>query len=495
VKYLRVPREITLADLRGKDASWSAGMYRCVEIPTSHKRSVRELIAGYDKGGDPGSKYYLEKSTHHFIRTKALQSHCYLIYPKGGAITPINPRVFEDMAFTDGDILLSKDSNVGECALVDGEIWRNHTLSGGIVRLRPSINRHYFFAFLKHKLFKTELLSMVPRGATIAHANELWLDCRIPFPAQRDAADVIAYVAALTEAAVDKERAIRARNEDINAQIAAELAANQAGKAFQYRHPSLDDVRATLRFDAAIYSEAFKCEEHRIKSYRRGWANYDQLGFTIGRGQNLQLSCIGHSVYSDTPKPNFYRLVAPTDISEFRTVEAFRYLGNKRELDLVKKGDVIFGAEGFCKGRCVILVDEQQRTISNIHGVIFHPQDGSMTRGIFIGCFLGYLRNVGIVDAIGAGGSGGSLAIGYLDQVPFPRFPDDVQEQIARLYHNPVAPPARKLTLANLVAWHREWNDGLGIWELDREMKSLQQSLAAVQEEIIEGRTVKLPFC
>ncbi len=206
MRYLRVPREITLADLKAKDTSWSAGMYRRVEIPASNTFAIRDLIAGYDKGSDPGSMYYMEKSTHHFIRTKSLQAHSYLISSKGGAITPINPRVFEDMSLTDGDILLSKDSNIGECAMVDGATWRNHTLSGGIVRLRPSINRHYLFGFLKHELFKTELLSMVPRGATIAHANKLWLDCRIPFPGQRDANEVVTYVAALTEVVVEKEK-------------------------------------------------------------------------------------------------------------------------------------------------------------------------------------------------------------------------------------------------------------------------------------------------
>lgn len=494
MKYLLVPREVTLASLKTGDCSWSAGMYRRVEIPTSNSRLVRHLLHGYDKGSDPGSMYYLRQSTHYFMRTKALQSHSYLICSKGNAITPLNPRVFQDMELSEGDILLSKDSNVGECAMVHGDAWRNHMLSGGIVRLRPSVNRHYLFAFLKHPLFIAELLSKVPRGATIAHANELWLDCRIPFPSQYDADDVIAYVAALAEAIVDKEKTIRARNEEINARIVDELSVNQSGSSFQYAHPTRDDVLDSLRFDAAVYSENFKREEHFVKRYKYGWSNYKKLGFDIGRGQNLQVSCIGQSVYSDTPKPNFYRLAAPTDISEYRTIEAFRYLGNKRDLEVLKKGDVIFGAEGFGKGRSVILVDDQSRTISNIHGVIFHPQDGSMTRGIFLGCFLGYLRKVGIVDAIGAGGSGGSLAIGYLDQVPIPKFPESVQESIAQLYHNPAATVVAGQTLDDFTTWHRERNGTLGICELDCEMKALRNTLAAVQEDIIQGRTVKLPF-
>jgi hypothetical protein len=104
---------------------------------------------------------------------------------------------------------------------------------------------------------------------------------------------------------------------------------------------------------------------------------------------------------------------------------------------------------------------------------------------------LGYLRKVGIVDAIGAGGSEGSLAIGYLDKVPFPIFPDKRVRAIARLYHNPAPPPAQTISLDNFVEWHRRWNEQLGLWELDREMKRLQLSLAKAQEEVIQGVPVE----
>src|SRR5262245_48426876 len=146
-------------------------MYRRVEIPARTTRAVRELLSGYEKGSDPGSLYYLRQSTHYLIRTKALQDHSTLIYPKGDAIVPLNPRAFEDTHLSDGDILLSKDSNIGECAMVDSERWRNYAISGGVVRMRSAIDRFYLFSFLKHKLFRDQLYSMVPRGATIAHAN------------------------------------------------------------------------------------------------------------------------------------------------------------------------------------------------------------------------------------------------------------------------------------------------------------------------------------
>jgi hypothetical protein len=60
--------------------------------------------------------------------------------------------------------------------------------------------------------------------------------------------------------------------------------------------------------------------------------------------------------------------------------------------------------------------------------------------------------------------------MGYFHLVPFPKFCDDKQAEIARLYHNPVPPPQDATTLETFVHWHRRWNADLGIWELDREM-------------------------
>ncbi len=493
MKYLRVPGEITLADLNGKDASWSAGMYRRVEIPTSHTRPVRELIAGYDKGSDPGSMYYLEKSTHHFIRTKALQEHSYLVCPKGGAITPINPRVFENMALTDGDILLSKDSNVGECAIVDGEAWQNHTLSGGIVRLRPSVNRHYLFAFLKHELFKTELLSMVPRGATIAHANDLWLDCRIPFPAQRNADDVVTYVAALAEAIIEKEKAIRVRSDEIHTLIDAELTANQMG-TFHYEHPTRDELASLGRFDAAIYSYEYKSKIARIRNYRRGHRTPSVAGFTVTPGPSLEIKLLQTRLDSETPKPGFYKLLIPANISEYGTMDAVTWLGTARELPLLHAGDILFGEAGFHKGRSVVLIDEPERATTNAHGLYARRSDGDLEQSIFFRCIFNWYRSQGLIDLMAVGGSGGHFSPDYFDFVLIPKFPGPLQHQIARLYHNPATPPARKTTLANFVTWHREWNEKLGIWELDCELKSLQRTLTEVQEKIIEGRTVSLVY-
>jgi type I restriction enzyme S subunit len=231
--YVEIPSQLSVQEVRAKDSSWSPGMFRRVMIPTGSVKPVRALLdpkRPFDRGIEPGSLWYLYRSTHCLIRTKALQPHSCLLYPKGDAIVPINPRVFENVGLSNDDILLSKDSNVGECAMVNGDDWRNYMFSGGIVRLNPTVNRFYFFAFLKHPIFKSQLLAMTPRGATITHAKTLWLDCRIPFPSQPNADDVVIYVSALMQAIVDKEIAIRERHGRIFALIEAELMNQQPRK-------------------------------------------------------------------------------------------------------------------------------------------------------------------------------------------------------------------------------------------------------------------------
>jgi hypothetical protein len=362
----------------------------------------------------------------------------------------------------------------------------------GVTKFAPDLTLLYVYSFLRTDFFVEQVWSMLNRGLYPRMDKGALDKILIPVPIDKR---LIRYVSSLMQAVVDKEQAIREGSKRIDLSIEKELLGGQRKhKPYTYAFPTLSEVNELGRLDASMYSEDFRKKAFLLKNYEHGSENYDDMGFDIGRGQNLQVSCIGKSIYSEVPKHGFYRLAAPTDLSEFRTIRAYRYLGSSKELAQVRKGDVIFGAEGFCKGRVVIIADEVARTITNIHGVVFHPRDGSMLKGIFLGCFLGYLRSIGLVDAIGAGGSGGSLAIGYFNHVPIPKFPAPKQEEIARLYHHEGLPPSEEPTLDTFVDWHRTWNASLGIWELDREMKSLQRTLAEFQEHIIAGRSVVVPL-
>ena len=96
-----------------------------------------------------------------------------------------------------------------------------------------------------------------------------------------------------------------------------------------------------------------------------------------------------------------------------------------------------------------------------------------------------------LIDIMAVGGSGGHSPE-YFDYVRIPLFRTSVQARIVKLYHNPTPLPDEKPTLSTFVDWHRQWNDNLGIWELDREMKSLQSQLEEVRGAIIAGERVTI---
>lgn len=497
MNYLRVPHQISINETLDRDFSLSPSMYHRVIIPTSATRRVKELLDSkrpFDKGIEPGSLWYMKRSNCYFIRTKALQDHSCLLYPKGDAIVPVNPKVFKSPNLCAGDILMSKDSNVGECAIVDSDQWKNHMFSSGIVRLHPVCDRYYFFAFLKHPLFKAQLLALSARGATITHAKTVWLDCLIPFPNQNDGERVISYVSALMQAIIEKEKTIRDRAEAIQQTIQLELETNNKTKAFRFKQPHTSELTKLGRLDAAIYDYEYKSKISLIENYRYGYATPKQDGFSVTPGPSLEIRSLGIRIDSETPKPGFYALILPKNISEYGTLNAIPYLGTPRKLPLLQKGDIIFGEAGFQKGRSVVLLEKIENCTTNAHGLYARQKDCNIQKSVFFRCAFNWYRNMGLIDLMAVGGSGGHFSPEYFDYIRIPRFPADKQKEIVRLYHNPDPPPTDTPTLDTFVDWHRRWNTNLGIWELDREMKALKSKLLEVQEKIIEGQTVHVPL-
>ena len=497
MNYLRIPNEVSIEEIRNKDASLSAGMYRRAIIPTKFVEKLSGLLNTdnpFDKGVEPGSLWYLRHSTHYFIRTKALQEYSCLLYPKGEAIVPINPRVFQDIDLNDGDILMAKDSNVGECAIIDGTSWKNCMFSGGIVRLHPAINRWYLFSFLKHSLFKSQLQAMTARGATISHAKTLWLDCIIPFPKPSESDSVMKYVSALMQAIVEKEIAIRDNSNKIHSLIQTELIDNQKREKFDFQMPSIKEIINSKRLDAAIYDKEYKSKIWLIKNYIYGWQTPSEDGFKVTPGPSLEIKVLGTRQDSVEKKPGWYALIIPTNISLYGTMNAITFLGTAKKLPLLQQGDVVFGEAGYQKGRSIVLLEGIEKCTTNAHGLYARRSDGNVNKSVFFRCIFNWYRNMRLIDLMAVGGSGGHFSPEYFDYVAIPKFPEEKQREIVQLYHNPSKQPAEKLTLDNFVEWHKKWNKNLGIWELDREMKTLQQILLAVQEDIINGNSVNIPI-
>lgn len=489
----------TYRDIIGNNSNLAPSQLVTLGVPNKNSRKVADLlsrkISFSDNGNEVGSINYISKSPKYFIRAKALQSESFLPFITNKTSVPIRPQVFDDFGLKKGDILISKDSNIGEVVILDKDL-PNHTISGALYKLPLQDNKYYILAFLKHKYFLNQLDLLVPKGSTIRHAKTLFLDCKIPFPTQKNAEDIIKYVELLTQAIISKEKEIRKKHKQILEKIENELFKNQNNIQFKYIDPNYKELEQHLRLDVGLYAKKYKKLKFIVNNYKHGQKNIFDLGFNIKRGQNLQVSCIGKSVYSKFPKKGFYKLITSTDLTNIGTHEEYRYLGNAKKLSLINHGDIMFSATGQAHtsvGKTCIFIDPPKKLTSNINSFFFYKDNFDLTENLFIACFFAYLKEKGYFVEIIGRGNGGSFTEKHLPFMNIPNFPKSKQQEITSLYHKQIVYP-RSLDSQNFSKKDSVWNVQVGIIEIDKSMKKLKKHLNTILDKIVENKTVNIIF-
>ena len=495
--YIDIPHHTTINEIISKNYSLSATQYKTFCINNKNCVPLSELLDRElkrdDLGSEVGSTNYVDDSDYYFIKTKALQPETMLLDITKESYQAIAPTNFVQMDLKAGDILISKDSNVGEIAILDKD-YPNAMLCGAIYRLPITKYKYYLLAMIKSELFRQQIDFLVPRGSTIRHGKTKFLECQIPFP-NSNVMDSICYVEYLMKAIINKEIAIHNKHELILSKIHSELMNNQTDEPFKYTQPTLNDLLKYDRMDSCIYSEKFKQKEFLIKNYKYGTSSITDLGFSFVRGNNLAVSVIGKSIYSDTYHKGFYTLILPKNISKYGTMNKIEYLGNKSKMVKVSKGAIIFGAEGNEKGRSWIVLDDISETITNFHGLTLYQTHSNIQKSVFIKLFLDYLRSNGMIDDYATGGNGGSLSIKYWSIIPFPNMPDVIEKEIVRLYYNPeqIYNP-KDCTLETFLSYDDKFNNAAGIHEIDLSLKYLQTILNDALQKIANDIPLKIIF-
>lgn len=491
--YIKIPNSISFNSIVEKDYTLSSSQYMDLIMPNENFLFVKDFLKRdlqrKDLGVEVGSLNYIGQSTHYFIRTKALQAHSFLPEITSETALPIMPNSFVKMNLKQGDLLISKDSNIGEVVILDKD-YPNFMLSGAIYKLPVTEKKYYLLAFIKHNIFREQLDFMVPKGATIRHAKTMFLDCKIPMP-NTDAENVINFVELLTQAIINKEKLIKERHEAILKAIETELLENQKPNKFSFELPRINELEEVGRLDTGLYSETFKKNTFLVQNYKNGFSNILDLGFSMSRGQNLQESNIGQSVYSKKHYNSFYSLALPTNISDYGTVQKIVYLGNVNQLKTLSKGEIIFGAEGTF--RSFVVCNDTEKYITNIHGITLYNSDFELS--IFVKCYMDYIVKKGLINCVKVGGNGGSFAQKYWEVIPFPNFPKNKQKEIDLLYHNvEIDYKADTFTLANFLDKDNEYNQQAGIYELDKTAKQLKEILNQTIDNIVNDNEIKIKF-
>ncbi|MBI4647601.1 MAG: restriction endonuclease subunit S [Bacteroidia bacterium] len=211
-------KSIKFKDIINNSYILSARQYQNIYLKNEKflliKNFLNRELNPSDKGIEIGSINYISKSTHFFIRNKSLQKNSFIPSFSSDSLVSMMPSSFVNYNLKEGDILISKDSNIGETVILDKD-YSNYMFSGGIYRLPITDNKYYLLAFLKHFFFKKQLEVKVPDGVTIKHAKTLFLDCKIPLPGNNKD-EVIKYIEILTCSIINKEKEIRNKHIKIN---------------------------------------------------------------------------------------------------------------------------------------------------------------------------------------------------------------------------------------------------------------------------------------
>lgn len=432
MNYVRVPLEISAADVLSKSCSFSASQYRGVIITNKNSVPLRELLdrplRPSDKGVEVGSQSYITRSPFQFVRTKGLQPESFLPSFSPESVVPILPMSFKNYSLKEGDVLISKDSNIGEVIILDHD-YPKHMISGGIYRLPISKHKYYIFSLLKTDFFKTQLLFLASRGTTILHAKTLFLDCKIPFPNQKNSDDVIKYIESLTISIIKQEKDIKEKTELLNIKIEKELLENQKLNKFHYEYPTLEKIAKNSRLDTGIYSEEFKKTDFLIKNYKKGFHLLDPKKVRSGSTPKKRILGVTSNLK--------YLWITPTNVTDFGTI------GNEERITCDKNNlnkNAMLLVNRTSRGGQGEYVGIAMFYDAGLYGKAHHNQGVYRVSGysdidlLFMSCFMNCRYMRGYCSGLSIGSKMKEMKANQFLEIPFPKFPESKKVEIADIY-------------------------------------------------------------
>lgn len=495
-KYITKEKSINVNKLIKSGYSLSPFSYRTVECANKKIKTLAELILQKNKGFEPGSDKYTTHGKNYFVRITDLSTTNYTFYETEDTIKISSEGInSKKQQILKGDLCFQTASDVGNVCIYNGEpaYYNSHIIK---LEFEESL-KYYIFGILKSEFGRAQ----VDVGGSIKGVDnfneELLLNINIPFPNHEEDSindNIIKYISVIVKNIINKEECIKDKNRNIDILISKELDDNQKEEKFIYSYPTRDLFITSGRMDASIYEEKVKRIEFKIKNYKNGYY-YMGEKFNYSRGQNLQVSQIGESIYSNVKKDNFYRMFTNIEMQDDRTISGFRWLGNKNKLDLLPNKAILLAADGMIVGRSFFF-DEMENTITNLHPWIIMPKDENMPiyERAFLSIYLSYLKNIGYLNKIKDKSNGGGLKKNHLDKwIIIPKFDDEVKNQISQQYYN----NSNKnigLTLDNYLEKEIKRNKSIGIYQLNMELFELRKKLEDTIDKLVLGEAIDIDF-
>jgi type I restriction enzyme S subunit len=449
------------------------------------KDFLNRPLSRKDLGVEVGSINYIEKSPYYFLRTKALQHYSFLPEITKESSLPIMPKGFVKMDLKEGDLLISKDSNIGEIVILEKDC-PNFMLSGAIYKLPITEKKYYLLAFIKHDIFREQLNFIVPRGATIRHAKTLFLNCKIPMP-NHNAENTIKFIELLTQAIINKEKLIKERHRTILSLIEKELIKNKKDDAFHYEMPNYKEILENGRLDAGTYVEQFKKIKYLIQNYSNSY-------FYLNKNQ-IKSGSTPEPRYIGNQKKLKYKWVTPSHCSGHGTIEIDERI-NQIKTNNINQNCILLTnrGQGYDCGKAIFYNFVDFGKGQHNQGM-YQVSDYENHKLIFMMCFLNTKMMREFCSNLSLGSKMKELKVEHFLQIPFPNFFEAKQKEIAKLYHNPESVYNTKdFNLANFLEKDNVFNETAGIYELDKTAKQLKEILNKAIDDIVNDKEAELHF-
>lgn len=430
------PKQINIQDVL-ENKSLSTSNYKTTSIERKKQVTVSTLLQSnfpYQKGEEPGSKAYVNFSLVRFLRNSCVNIENFGYLPE--KLIFLNPNYGYENMLKNGDVIFCKDANIGDACLYLREKKETTVFSSGMLKLnfRDERYKYYCLALFKDSYFLQQLNFLTPKGATIKHSGDQFLNCKIPEIGDSEEWVYLTFKNIVLNIAYSEHlcREKLQKTEDI---ISKELLVNDI--SFQY--PNISQLKNEKRCDASIYSPKVYELFENLRLYPGGFSTLAEYGFELKRGPNLAKRDLGRSIQTDTYHPNYHMLVYPSDIADGGYLLRTSYLGARNPVWYLNTGDILFAAEGTV-GKTFIICDKQHKFTTNFHGMIIHPHNNEieLEKSVFLGLYLNFLRAKGIISLLAVGGQGGSFAESYWDYIKIPLFPNSINNSLKKLYTNNV---------------------------------------------------------
>lgn len=389
----------------------------------------------------------------------------------------LNPNYYDDTMASTGDILLCTDANIGDCCLFISDD-EKIIFSSGVVKLqfKNEKEKYYVLAFLRDDYFREQLDAKTPKGATIRHSGDRFLECKIPMYSDAWVLDIMENLLKnIAYAEYESDRKLRSTENIIKSEIMK--------NTFEYVNPTIQQLDEKKRLDSGVYSKVVFQWIENVKNYKNGYCSLREFGFELKRGPNLAKRDLGRSIQTDSYRKGYSVLIYPSDISPSGYIEKVSYLGARNPIWFLEKTNILFSAEGTI-GKTFIVCGEEMHFTTNFHGTIVKPIETTdeLNKSIFLGLYLNFLRSEGIFERLAVGGNGGSFAVGYWDNILIPKVDNEWMKNLANYYHCEVD--------LNPTNFDREKLKQAGIYELNQFLIRTKAVLKLVCDDI-KGDSLK----